>query len=110
MLFFDSLLRSFTSWPVPDVSKVLITRWGHDSNVYGSYTVIPKGVNGIINQKALAEPVPGMKASDSKVFNLLLISLLLFVLNTQFHILSLFLISVLDILKLTKCSKKKSHK
>ncbi|XP_053352409.1 spermine oxidase-like [Clarias gariepinus] len=66
-----SLLRSFTSWPVPDVSKVLITRWGHDSNVYGSYTVIPKGVNGIISQKALAEPVPGMKASDSKPLQVL---------------------------------------
>ncbi|KAK2849854.1 hypothetical protein Q7C36_008637 [Tachysurus vachellii] len=66
------LLRSFTSWPVPDVSKVLITKWGHDANVYGSYTFIPKGVNGVTNQKALAAPLPlQTKASDTEPLQVL---------------------------------------
>lgn len=70
------LLRSFTGWRVLDVSKVLITKWGHDSNVYGSYTFIPKGVNGTSNQKALAAPLPPQaKASDITVSKFLLVLL-----------------------------------
>ncbi|KAK3569016.1 hypothetical protein QTP86_021570, partial [Hemibagrus guttatus] len=66
------LLRSFTGWHVPDVSQVLITKWGHDSNVYGSYTFIPKGVNGTSKQKALAAPLPPQtKASDIKPLQVL---------------------------------------
>ncbi|KAI5107342.1 hypothetical protein C0J45_2980, partial [Silurus meridionalis] len=66
------LLRSFTSWSVPDVSKVLITKWGHDSNVYGSYSFIPEGVNGIKKQKELAMPLPPqIKASNSKPLQVL---------------------------------------
>lgn len=52
------LLRSFTGWPVPEVSKTLITRWGSDSHVRGSYTFIPDGVDGVKAHKALASPLP----------------------------------------------------
>ncbi|KAL7882001.1 hypothetical protein AOLI_G00088500 [Acnodon oligacanthus] len=52
------LLRSFTGWSVPDVSQVLISRWGLDHYVLGSYTFIPKGVNGVKKQKELAAPLP----------------------------------------------------
>ncbi|KAF4087137.1 hypothetical protein AMELA_G00092380 [Ameiurus melas] len=66
------LLRSFTDWPVPDLSKVLVTKWGHDSNVYGSYSYIPKEVNGVREQKALATPLPPQgKASHSKPLQVL---------------------------------------
>ncbi|KAG9271626.1 spermine oxidase-like [Astyanax mexicanus] len=67
------LLRSFTGWSVPDVSKVLISRWGHDSRVLGSYSSVPKGVNGFEKQKELGEPLPlQRKASDSKPLQVLL--------------------------------------
>ncbi|XP_067266670.1 spermine oxidase-like [Chanodichthys erythropterus] len=52
------LLRSFTGWSVPEVSKTLITRWGSDPHVRGSYTFIPDGVNGVEAHKALASPLP----------------------------------------------------
>ncbi|XP_055071808.2 spermine oxidase isoform X2 [Misgurnus anguillicaudatus] len=52
------LLRSFTGWSVPDVSKTLITRWGTDSHVQGSYTFVPQGVDGVKEHKALASPLP----------------------------------------------------
>ncbi|XDV30052.1 hypothetical protein PO909_033051 [Leuciscus waleckii] len=51
-------VRSFTGWSVPEVSKTLITRWGSDSHVRGSYTFIPDGVNGVKAHKALASPLP----------------------------------------------------
>ncbi|KAM9486234.1 spermine oxidase isoform 1-T3 [Clarias gariepinus] len=52
------LLRSFTGWSVPDVSQVLISRWGHDPHVLGSYTFIPHWVNGVKEHEALASPLP----------------------------------------------------
>uniref|UniRef100_A0A8C2EPB6 Zgc:66484 n=1 Tax=Cyprinus carpio TaxID=7962 RepID=A0A8C2EPB6_CYPCA len=52
------LLRSFTGWSVPEVSKTLISRWGSDSHVRGSYTFIPDGVDGVKAHKALASPLP----------------------------------------------------
>uniref|UniRef100_A0A672KJL2 Peroxisomal N(1)-acetyl-spermine/spermidine oxidase-like n=2 Tax=Sinocyclocheilus grahami TaxID=75366 RepID=A0A672KJL2_SINGR len=52
------LLRSFTGWSVPEVSKTLISRWGSDSYVRGSYTFIPDGVDGVKAHKALASPLP----------------------------------------------------
>ncbi|XP_043104967.1 spermine oxidase-like isoform X2 [Puntigrus tetrazona] len=52
------LLRSFTGWSVPEVSKTLISRWGSDSHVRGSYTFVPDGVDGVKAHKALASPLP----------------------------------------------------
>ncbi|KAG9271625.1 spermine oxidase-like [Astyanax mexicanus] len=52
------LLRSFTGWSVPDVSKVLISRWGLDPQVLGSYTFVPHNVNGVKEHEALAAPIP----------------------------------------------------
>ncbi|XP_052420492.1 spermine oxidase-like [Carassius gibelio] len=52
------LLRSFTGWSVPEVSKTLISRWGSDSHVRGSYTFIPDGVDGVKAHNALASPLP----------------------------------------------------
>ncbi|XP_051565502.1 spermine oxidase-like [Myxocyprinus asiaticus] len=52
------LLRSFTGWSVSEVSKTLISRWGHDYHVGGSYTFIPHGVDGEKAHKALASPLP----------------------------------------------------
>ncbi|MCI4378637.1 hypothetical protein PGIGA_G00218300 [Pangasianodon gigas] len=51
------LLRSFTGWSVPDVSQVLISRWGHDPHVQGSYTFVPHCVN-VKEHEALAAPLP----------------------------------------------------
>ncbi|XP_066497457.1 spermine oxidase-like [Hoplias malabaricus] len=66
------LLRSFSGWSVPDVSKVLISRWGHDHRVFGSYSFVPKGVNGVKRQKALAAPLPPQdKGSNSKPLQVL---------------------------------------
>uniref|UniRef100_A0A8C2HGR0 Zgc:66484 n=1 Tax=Cyprinus carpio TaxID=7962 RepID=A0A8C2HGR0_CYPCA len=54
----DICVRSFTGWSVPEVSKTLISRWGSDSHVRGSYTFIPDGVDGVKAHKALASPLP----------------------------------------------------
>lgn len=43
---------------MPEVSKTLITRWGSDPHVRGSYTFISDGVNGVEAHKALASPLP----------------------------------------------------
>ncbi|XP_055071806.2 spermine oxidase [Misgurnus anguillicaudatus] len=59
------LLRSFTGWSVPDVSKALITRWGTDFHVRGSYSFVPQDVDGVKEQKALASPLP-TKSKDSE--------------------------------------------
>uniref|UniRef100_A0A8C1WQI1 Zgc:66484 n=1 Tax=Cyprinus carpio TaxID=7962 RepID=A0A8C1WQI1_CYPCA len=53
-----SASKSFTGWSVPEVSKTLISRWGSDSHVRGSYTFIPDGVDGVKAHKALASPLP----------------------------------------------------
>ncbi|XP_057191332.1 spermine oxidase-like [Triplophysa rosa] len=52
------LLRTFTGWSVPEASKMLISRWGHDSHVRGSYTFVPHRVDGVEEHKALASPLP----------------------------------------------------
>lgn len=52
------LLRSSTGWPVPEVSKTLISRWGSDPQVRGSYTFVPDSVDGVEAHKALASPLP----------------------------------------------------
>ncbi|XP_030642571.1 spermine oxidase-like [Chanos chanos] len=52
------LLKSFTGWSVPEVSRVLVSRWGHDPYVCGSYTFIPPGVNAVREHEALAAPLP----------------------------------------------------
>ncbi|KAI4878710.1 hypothetical protein NFI96_013480 [Prochilodus magdalenae] len=59
------LLRSFTGWPIPDVSQMLISRWGHDQRVLGSYSFIPKEVNGVKKQEALAAPLPPQSQGSS---------------------------------------------
>ncbi len=43
---------------MPEVSKTLISRWGSDSHVRGSYTFVPHGVDGVKAHKALASPLP----------------------------------------------------
>ncbi|XP_063069560.1 spermine oxidase isoform X1 [Engraulis encrasicolus] len=53
-----SLLRSFTGWPVPEVSEVLLTRWGCDPYVRGSYTFVPQGAQAEREHGALAAPLP----------------------------------------------------
>ncbi|XP_076858560.1 spermine oxidase-like [Brachyhypopomus gauderio] len=58
------LLRSFTGWSVPEVSQVLISRWGHDPRVFGSYSYIPKRVNGVRRQKALGAALPDLEESE----------------------------------------------
>uniref|UniRef100_A0A4W4FR84 Amine oxidase domain-containing protein n=1 Tax=Electrophorus electricus TaxID=8005 RepID=A0A4W4FR84_ELEEL len=52
------LLRSFTGWSVPDVSQVLISKWGSDPWVFGSYTFVPHMVNGVKEHEAMAAPLP----------------------------------------------------
>ncbi|TSK92915.1 Spermine oxidase [Bagarius yarrelli] len=54
----DTCVRSFTGWSVPDVTQVLISRWGHDPHVLGSYTFVPHWVNGVKEHEALAAPLP----------------------------------------------------
>ncbi|KAI5623740.1 hypothetical protein C0J50_16700, partial [Silurus asotus] len=62
------LLRSFTGWAIPDISQVLISRWGHDPHVLGSYTFVPHWVNGVKEHEALAAPLPSCsQAPESKV-------------------------------------------
>ncbi|XP_043104965.1 peroxisomal N(1)-acetyl-spermine/spermidine oxidase-like [Puntigrus tetrazona] len=61
------LLRSFTGWSVPEVSKMLISRWGSDSHVHGSYTFVPDGVDGVKAQKALASPLPPKDESQGRM-------------------------------------------
>ncbi|KAG7330960.1 hypothetical protein KOW79_004929 [Hemibagrus wyckioides] len=66
------LLRSFTGWSVPDVSQVLISRWGHDPHVQGSYTFVPQWVNGVKEHEALAAPLPSCsQVSKSKPLQVL---------------------------------------
>ncbi|XP_062862700.1 spermine oxidase-like [Trichomycterus rosablanca] len=60
------LLRSFTNLSVPEVSQVLITRWGHDPEVLGSYSFVPEGVNGVKNQNDLASPLPPQNEASDK--------------------------------------------
>ncbi len=43
---------------MPEVSKTLISRWGSDSHIRGSYTFVPDGVDGVKAHKALASPLP----------------------------------------------------
>ncbi|KAL0184832.1 hypothetical protein M9458_020528, partial [Cirrhinus mrigala] len=57
---------SFTGWSVPAVSKMLISRWGSDSHVRGSYTFVPDGVDGVAAHKALASPLPPKDKSRGK--------------------------------------------
>ncbi|XP_076119825.1 spermine oxidase [Alosa pseudoharengus] len=59
------LLRSFTGWPVPEVSQVLISRWGRDPYVRGSYTFVPQGVLAE-EHGALAAPLPPEPSSDDR--------------------------------------------
>lgn len=62
------LLRSFTGWAVPEVCQVLISRWGSDPYVQGSYTFVPQGVLAE-EHEALAAPLPSEpKADNRKVF------------------------------------------
>ncbi|XP_017325295.1 spermine oxidase [Ictalurus punctatus] len=66
------LLSSFTGWPVPDVYQVLISRWGHDPHVLGSYTFIPHWVNGVKEHEALAAPLPSCsRVPESKPLQVL---------------------------------------
>ncbi|KAK2904745.1 hypothetical protein Q8A67_006544 [Cirrhinus molitorella] len=60
------LLKSFTGWSVPAVSKMLISRWGTDSHVRGSYSFVPDDVDGVAAQKALAAPLPPKDKSTGK--------------------------------------------
>ncbi|XP_048874759.1 peroxisomal N(1)-acetyl-spermine/spermidine oxidase isoform X2 [Brienomyrus brachyistius] len=53
-----SLLRTFTSWPVPKPSRVLLSRWRRHPFVRGSYTYVPCGVDAVHEHQALAEPLP----------------------------------------------------
>uniref|UniRef100_A0A671SGG4 Zgc:66484 n=1 Tax=Sinocyclocheilus anshuiensis TaxID=1608454 RepID=A0A671SGG4_9TELE len=53
----DSEIRDTCLRYVPEVSKTLISRWGSDSHVRGSYTFIPDGVDGVKAHKALASPL-----------------------------------------------------
>ncbi|XP_041940368.1 spermine oxidase isoform X3 [Alosa sapidissima] len=59
------LLRSFTGWPVPEVSQVLMSRWGRDPYVRGSYTFVPQGVLAE-EHGALAAPLPPEPSSDDR--------------------------------------------
>ncbi|XP_062862572.1 spermine oxidase-like [Trichomycterus rosablanca] len=67
------LLRSFTGWSVPDVSKVQITRWGRDPDVLGSYTFVPHMVNAVKEHEALAAPIPILReqVTESKPLQVL---------------------------------------
>ncbi|KAI4878711.1 hypothetical protein NFI96_013481 [Prochilodus magdalenae] len=66
------LLRSFTGWSVPDVSQVLISRWGCDPRTLGSYTFVPHSVNGVKEHEALAAPLPFQsKVAESKPLQVL---------------------------------------
>ncbi|KAA0715493.1 Spermine oxidase [Triplophysa tibetana] len=66
------LLRTFTGWTVPEASKTLISRWGHDSHVRGSYTFVPHRVDGVEEHKALAAPLPPkVKTKGSKPLQVL---------------------------------------
>lgn len=58
------LLRSFTGWVVPDVCQVIISRWGSDPYVCGSYTFVPQGVLAE-EHEALAAPLPSEPISDN---------------------------------------------
>ncbi|XP_036425131.1 spermine oxidase-like [Colossoma macropomum] len=66
------LLRSFTGWSVPDVSQVLISRWGCDPCTLGSYTFVPHNVNAVKEHEALAAPLPLQnKVPESKPLQVL---------------------------------------
>ncbi|XP_027019896.2 spermine oxidase-like isoform X1 [Tachysurus fulvidraco] len=66
------LLSSFTGWSVPDVTKVLISRWGHDPHVLGSYTFVPHLVNGVKEHEILAAPLPSCsEVSENKPLQVL---------------------------------------
>ncbi|TRY99866.1 hypothetical protein DNTS_016962 [Danionella cerebrum] len=61
------LLRASTGWSVPDVSKTLISRWGSDPQVRGSYTFVPDGVDGVKEHNALASPLPPKDRSRGRM-------------------------------------------
>ncbi|KAJ8012899.1 hypothetical protein DPEC_G00047670 [Dallia pectoralis] len=52
------LLRSFTGWLVPEPAQVLMSRWGSEPFVRGSYTYPPPGVDAVREHNALAAPLP----------------------------------------------------
>lgn len=52
------LLKSATGWVVPDPVQVLLSKWGTEPYVKGSYSFIPQGVNAVQEQNALAAPLP----------------------------------------------------
>ncbi|KAL0964033.1 hypothetical protein UPYG_G00317370 [Umbra pygmaea] len=52
------LLRSFTGWSVPEPAQVLMSKWGSEPFVRGSYTYPPPGVDAVREHTALAAPLP----------------------------------------------------